>query len=70
MALIKGNRRFYEMLLGLSVDDVTSESDILAATQWKASAFKTYLPPERCLAPSQEHHSRPRHPPSSAKPAT
>jgi serine/threonine protein kinase len=43
MALKRGNRRFFELLRELHVDDVITEQRILDATGWDPSSLKTYL---------------------------
>jgi hypothetical protein len=43
MALIRGNLRFYEMLLRLNTDDVITWQDILNATGWTEVSLKTYV---------------------------
>jgi serine/threonine protein kinase len=43
MALTRGNRRFYELLLRLKIDDTLTDQQVLDATGWTPVSLKTYL---------------------------
>jgi hypothetical protein len=43
MSLTRGNRRFFELLRILNVDDIISNKRLLEATGWTAISLKTYI---------------------------